>query len=283
MILIGALFLWLPLESSSSHNCKIAAAVLNILNVPDLRPVKPDLLIGLASERIRIAQSASLPSLHVAIKSYLFERGHVAYEISQCESNHTFVKTLNPSLPVPTEPDILSDHFFSFFFVELKGPSGSAGEARIQNSIACNVSLRMHLHLAKLARNADPDSFRPPGEMMLRVYGLQTGGGGSQWKLVVAVADVGRNTTEGMGRLDPVAELDEAENALELRSVVSFYFEGVFLLWGSEEEEVAMRRSASDRILPPVPLLFPSGKWPLRDLLLISCFPGPDSLHSLVG
>ena len=89
-MLSGALFLWLPLESSSSYNCKVAAAVLNILNVPDLRPVKPDLLIGLASKRIRISQSASLPSLHVSIKSYLSERGHVAYEISQCESNRLF-------------------------------------------------------------------------------------------------------------------------------------------------------------------------------------------------
>ncbi len=81
-----------------------------------------------------------------------------------------------------------SEHYFSYVLVELKGPSGSAGEARIQNAIACYIALRIHSHLARLARDADPQSYLPPTEVMQRVYGLQTVGGGGIWKLEVMTA-----------------------------------------------------------------------------------------------
>ena len=70
--------------------------------------------------------------------------------------------------------------------MELEGPRGNAGEARIQNHIALCVSLRLHLQLAKQANKADPENFRLPTPTMRRVYGLQTGSGGCVWKLVVA-------------------------------------------------------------------------------------------------
>ena len=69
---------------------------------------------------------------------------------------------------------------------------------------------------------------------------------------MVAVADVGRNTTEAMGRADPVAELDDVENALELTSVVSIYF------GGNGEEAVALdnqRGIGYYHLFPSLPLL----------------------------
>lgn len=59
-------------------------------------------------------------------------------------------------------------------FAELKGPLGGTGEGRIQNTVACFLALNIHFHLARLARQADPVSFRPPTDTMRRVYGLQT-------------------------------------------------------------------------------------------------------------
>ena len=85
--------------------------------------------------------------------------------------------------------DLLSKHYFPFFLGELKGPLGMSGKTRIQDGTACFVALRTYFQPAKQARQADPASFRPPGEIMRRVYGLQTSGGGRQWNLEVAVAN----------------------------------------------------------------------------------------------
>jgi hypothetical protein len=76
----------------------------------------------------------------------------------------------------------------AYVFVELKGPLGSAGEAKLQNLTACYLGLRLHFHLAKLAKNADPDNFKHPSDAMSYSYGLRTGGGGSHWTLVAMKA-----------------------------------------------------------------------------------------------
>lgn len=76
----------------------------------------------------------------------------------------------------------------AYVFVELKGPLGSAGEAKLQNLTACYLGLRLHFHLAKLAKNADPDNFKSPSEAISYSYGLRTGGGGSHWTLVAMKA-----------------------------------------------------------------------------------------------
>lgn len=73
-------------------------------------------------------------------------------------------------------------------FVELQGPLGSAGEAKLQNLTACYLGLRLYFHLAKIAKNADPDNFKPPSESISYSYGLRTGGGGSHWTLVAMKA-----------------------------------------------------------------------------------------------
>ena len=114
----------------------------------------------------------------------------------------------------------MSKHYFSFFFAELKGPSGSAGEARIQNVCACYVALSLHFHLAKLAAEADPQNFKPPSETMRRGYGLQTGLGGGSWRLVVAVGkprEGGREVGEYSVNPDPAEETGYAA----FQSVVS--------------------------------------------------------------
>ncbi len=71
-------------------------------------------------------------------------------------------------------PVLNSSHYYSFLFGELKGPSGSAGEARLQNVTACFISLGIHFRLAQLARAADPQVYRRPSDTMHKVYGLQT-------------------------------------------------------------------------------------------------------------
>ena len=122
----------------------------------------------------------------------------------------------------------MSKHYFSFFFAELKGPSGSAGEARIQNACACYIALSLHFHLAKLAGEADPESFKPPSETMRRVYGLQTGLGGGSWRLVVAVAEPrerfwegGEDSVNPERHVVPTSGLAEERGYAAFQSVVS--------------------------------------------------------------
>ena len=97
-----------------------------------------------------------------------------------------------------------SKHYFSFFFSELKGPLGSAGEAKLQNETAVLVSLSMFSRLARLAREADPGNFRHPSSTVSRVYGLRTGQGGRVWTIVVGVADL-------MASRRPLIEPTEAD------------------------------------------------------------------------
>ena len=104
-----------------------------------------------------------------------------------------------------------------------------SGKARIQNGTACFVSLRTYFQLARQARQADPASFRPPGEVMRRVYGLQTSGGGRQWKLEVAVANLQRRIlpeTQSAGSSEAVVhetsrECSNEQDDLDMHSIVS--------------------------------------------------------------
>jgi len=88
---------------------------------------------------------------------------------------------------------LTANHWFSYLFTELKGPSGSTGEATIQNTIALIISLRIQFHLARLAARADPVAYRRPSTIMRRVYGLQTVE--ERWKLVMMVAEAGEEPT----------------------------------------------------------------------------------------
>lgn len=84
----------------------------------------------------------------------------------------------------------------------------------------------MHMHLARLALSADPASFRRPTDVMRRVYGLQTGGGGGAWKLVMMWAEKGKGDgdqeveqdTGGLGA-EPAGE--PLEEDLRLTTCVS--------------------------------------------------------------
>lgn len=64
--------------------------------------------------------------------------------------------------------------------------NGTPAEAQVQNMTALTISSRSTIHLARLARRADPVHCRMPDEVMCRVWGLQTIG--SQWRLFVTVA-----------------------------------------------------------------------------------------------
>jgi len=54
-----------------------------------------------------------------------------------------------------------SKHYYDYVNIELKGPNGSAGQVRIQNTIANYISLRIPFHLANLARQTSPNEFSP--------------------------------------------------------------------------------------------------------------------------
>ena len=119
--------------------------------------------------------------------------------------------------------------------MELKGSLGSAGKARIQNLTACYVGHRIIFHLASLARNADPETYRPPTDVMHKVYGLQTGSGGAVWKLVVMTASKREGKLSRSGEQAWNLELDasvpaedaltsptDKEDELDIASWVSF-------------------------------------------------------------
>jgi len=76
--------------------------------------------------------------------------------------------------------------WFPFLHVEVKPMNGTPAEAQVQNMTALTISSRSTIHLARLARRADPVHCRMPDEVMCRVWGLQTIG--SQWRLFVTVA-----------------------------------------------------------------------------------------------
>ena len=92
------------------------------------------------------------------------------------------------------------------------------------------VSLGTYFQLARQARQAEPASFRPPGEVMRRVYGLQTSGGGRQWKLEVSVANLQRRIlpeAQSAGSSEVVMhetsrECSNEQDDLDIHSVVSF-------------------------------------------------------------
>ena len=115
---------------------------------------------------------------------------------------------------------VKSKHYFSFFFSELKGPLGSAGEAKLQNDTAILVSLSMISRLARLARAADPANFQHPSPAISRVYGLRTGQGGRAWTIVVASANLMTNHAVPMESTAPPIGNDE-ETDPDLGKVVS--------------------------------------------------------------
>lgn len=146
----------------------VSSSLLSIIGHTDLRKVRPDMLIGLSPDTIRIAENAASATLPGSIRQYVNSRSVlVPYEISQVLS---------------------AEHWFSYMFLELKGPNGNSGEARIQNFTACFVGLQILRTLAQLARDADTNSFREPTECMRRTYGLQTEGSGQVWRLVTMKA-----------------------------------------------------------------------------------------------
>ena len=60
----------------------ITRLVLTTLDLSDLRPVKPDFLIGLARQKIRIAKDSSSPPLRVSLEIFLMARPQIIYEIN---------------------------------------------------------------------------------------------------------------------------------------------------------------------------------------------------------
>ncbi len=114
-----------------------------------------------------------------------------------------------------------SAHYYSFLFGEIKGPLGSAGEARLQNVIAMHVGLCLILSLARQARSADPNSYRPPSDTMRRLYGIQSGFGGHMWKLECMTAVVGKEREREREREQRGSE-DSAAAAATVDDELSF-------------------------------------------------------------
>ncbi|WWD19420.1 hypothetical protein CI109_103880 [Kwoniella shandongensis] len=139
---------------ASNQDRDTARSVIDALGISPMRRVRPDMLIGLKRDCIRIALNATTPVLRSVSKVpfYIDSRSQrVIYELSD-------------------------------------SPLGGAGQARIQNTIACVIGLSVYFHLATLAFNADPASFKQPTDTIRRVYGLQTHGGGGRWTLSVMTA-----------------------------------------------------------------------------------------------
>ena len=137
----------------------VSNEVLRLVERPDLCKIKPDVLVGLSRRHIRIAQSASSPTCQLrhwcfcwsgrsSLTTYVTVRGCPFF-------NYTLSLTL--SIVVLT-----SDHYLSFFFGELKGPSGSAGEGKIQNVNVCYLSLLIYVRIDGRGRGGEATMERVP-------------------------------------------------------------------------------------------------------------------------
>ena len=211
-----------------SADCDMANDVLQALHPgPPAKPslVKPDGLVGLCREHIRIALNSESRALPHTINSYIMtlrsKSVFVWYGLNNGMSplrwKHRWTCTADSSLSSSFSSTALtSKHYFDYVNIELNGPNGSAGEARIQNTIANYISLRIPFHLANLARHASPNEFRPPTDAMRRVYGLQTGMGGGVWKVVVMEARGAEKSKEAGEEVEAEASALRNCNAQQL-------------------------------------------------------------------
>ena len=64
----------------------VASEVLARLMIPSMRRVKPDLLVGLKREEIRIAPDRSTPGILEPVEIYVKDRPEIVYDLSNSES-----------------------------------------------------------------------------------------------------------------------------------------------------------------------------------------------------
>jgi len=82
---------------------------------------------------------------------------------------------------------ISADHWFSFISIDIKGCLGTVAKVDIQDRIAKRINLGIIFRLARQARHADPNTFRPPNDLMRRTYGLTVVT--NTWQMYVMLAE----------------------------------------------------------------------------------------------
>jgi len=81
---------------------------------------------------------------------------------------------------------INSDHYLTFFSIDLKGCLGTSAKVQIQQKTMCRIALGLVRRLALQACHADPESYRESNDLMRRTYGLTVIDGAWSFGLMIA-------------------------------------------------------------------------------------------------
>ena len=111
-------------------------------------------------------------------------------------------------------PDEYSEMWYAWILGELKAALGTPGKGRLQNLTACMLSLDVVFHLARKARSADRDTFRPPNATMHKVYGVQSGFGGAKFEIIVMEAQTEAQSPEVAGGRPSLSEDQQRPEAV---------------------------------------------------------------------